>query len=360
MSKTPRGVRQVNENLVQKGRAFIITDEDFNNFNWNDLPDGTLHVDPNNGNISVKLKGETTWSPTGLKDDGTLVISRDTQFTVEVFTVTDIDIENETFTYTNTDGEKRHKPVLNNGEYFVFELEKGTYLQGRNHLEVTLDDVLVRTVMSGGIEEISEIRFAVAEKLEIGHEVTVRYVKWAKIGNPYPRFFLSKTEPETAEVGDFWLDTDASSTEGDIFDDFEDEPEKTISWDQITGKPTSLVGYKIKDPVAMKGHVHRALDITDFPLSLPANGGDADTVNGLKPGNSPGDIPILNSDGKLDFNIFPPNFLVDTGAIYIQSTRPTDAKNKAIWICTDPDSSIGPHIEVLVEGTWIKVGAVWK
>ena len=154
MGKTPLGVRQVNENVLQKGRALVITDEDFGNYEWNDLPNGTLHVDTETGIISIKLKGESTWAPTGIKNDGTLVISRDTQFNDEIFTVTSIDNGDGTFTYENKKGEQRYKPVDKDG--FVFELETGTYLMQRNHIEVTIDGVLTRTVMNGGVEEISE------------------------------------------------------------------------------------------------------------------------------------------------------------------------------------------------------------
>ena len=37
---------------------------------------------------------------------------------------------------------------------------------------------------------------------------------------------------------------------------------------------------KIKSNFAAKTHSHTKSQITDFPTSMPANGGDADTVNG--------------------------------------------------------------------------------
>ena len=346
MSKTPRGVRMINENVVQPGRALIVTTEDFDDYNWEDLPDGTLHVDTETGNISVKLKGETTWSPTGLKDDGTLVISRDTQFCDEIFIITEINAENNTFIYTSNN-EQRYKTFDVNG--FVFELEKGTYLPGRNHLEVTIDDCLVRTVMNGGIEELSESKFRVTEQLIVGQKVAVRYVKWSKIGNPYPRFYLNETEPEAPEYGDFWLsedDIDIPVSDEDILSG------NDISWDKIVGTPTTITGYGITDPVEMRGHVHRALDITDFPSSLPANGGDADTVKGRKPGDAAGDLATINDAGYLNNNVINPTFLFDLGLIYIQNERPSVPRNNAIWFCT---SSSNPHIEVYSNYQWISM-----
>ena len=359
MSKTPRGVRMINENVVQPGRALIVTTEDFDDYNWEDLPDGTLHVDTETGNISVKLKGETTWSPTGLKDDGTLVISKDTQYEIEVFTVTNTDNGDGNFIYTNADGEQRYKPVLENGNKFIFELEKGTYFPGRNHLEVTIDDVLVRTVMSGGIEEIDESRFAVCEPLEVGQEISVRYVKWTKIGNPYPRIFLNAEEPD-AENGDVWIDPNGDlSDTSTIVEDIEPDNDFTVNWNQIINTPTTLDGYGIKENVSLVGHLHRVVDITDFPKSLPANGGDADTIDGHKIGDAPGDIPILNDSGTIDIELFPSNYLADTGYIFIQATKPNNPQDKAIWFCTENSASNKPHIEVYYNNAWIKMGAVW-
>ena len=44
-----------------------------------------------------------------------------------------------------------------------------------------------------------------------------------------------------------------------------------VSWEGIQNKPTEF------QPI---GHTHTKAQITDFPSSLPANGGNADTVGG--------------------------------------------------------------------------------
>lgn len=358
MSKTPKGVRQVGENVIQPGRALVITNENYDEFDWNHIPNGTLHVDEETGVISVKLKGETTWVPAGIKDDGTLVISRDTQLCDEVFTVTNPNSSETEFIYENAEGKQRYKPKDEEG--YVFELESGTYLMGRNHLEVTIDGVLTRTVMNGGIKELSETRFKLLDELIEGQKVAVRYVKWIKIGNPYPRFFLNSSEPETAEIGDMWVDSNATLEEGSILEDLDNNRNLTVEWNQITGTPTTLSGYGIKENLALKGHLHKVVDITDFPKSLPANGGDAATIDGHKVGDAPGNIPILNSDGTLDINIFPQNYLTEGGYIYIQADRPSNPKNKALWFCTADNESIKPHIEVFESNKWVKFGSVWK
>lgn len=44
-----------------------------------------------------------------------------------------------------------------------------------------------------------------------------------------------------------------------------------ITWNSITGKPSTF---------PPSSHTHKKSEITDFPTSLPANGGNADTVDG--------------------------------------------------------------------------------
>lgn len=66
---------------------------------------------------------------------------------------------------------------------------------------------------------------------------------------------------------------------------------------------------KVKSNFAAKNHSHTKSQITDFPSSLPANGGDADTVNGHTVND---DVP---SNAKF------------TDTVY---THPTSAGNKHI------------------------------
>ena len=65
--------------------------------------------------------------------------------------------------------------------------------------------------------------------------------------------------------------------------DSEDNGEmKKVPWSEIensVGNASSLGG-KTADDFAPAVHTHTAADITDFPESLPANGGNADTVGG--------------------------------------------------------------------------------
>lgn len=423
MSKTPRGVRQINENVLQEGRALILTNEDFNQADWDHIPDGTLHVDKETGYISVKLKGQKSWTPAGIRtvdtnaaSDVTLVLSRDSEFIDESFTVICADNGNGTFTYENDNGERRTKPIIENKGY-VFDLDKGTYIVGRNHLNAVVDGVLTRTVANKGIEELSEKRFVLCDTLEDGQEVSVKYVKWLRVGNPWPRIFLNEGQPETAGKGDFWLDKDGKVGEDEVINKL--ELNEYINWNRIIGTPTTRKGYGIED-VTEIGHRHVIADIGDFPKSLPANGGDSNTVQGYTlvtdtESGKPKTIVVLDRDadygglinenylpsidgdkiyGKIKQEVLPEvptNLLTGTfktenftgmvvplnsipnnippekitnvpteklSDIYIQSNRPNVTKNGSIWFCTD--EAIGAHIEVYTGGKWVKFGAVWK
>ena len=350
---TPRGIRVIGEKQLQKNRALIITNKDKDELLkiWNELPNGTLHVDPVTGVISQKLQGETSWVPYGVKPDNTLVISRDTQFNEESFVILEIDTKSGTFSYENAQGKKTHSVCLNGSE-FVFLLEKGSYMMGRNHLEVTLDDCLIRTVMSGGIEEISDLKFKVLDELSVGQKVTVRYVKWTRVGNPYPRIYLNSNQPEEAEKGDFWLDPNCNIDESSALEDMNEDKTLTINWDRITGTPTTIKGYGIKEEYAVKGHTHRVLDFTDCPSSMPANGGDANSVQGIEPGLAPGNMPVLDGAGCISASMLPENYLNSSGAIVFQESKPSNPKNNSIWICT---SASDPHIEAFASYKWIRL-----
>lgn len=201
-----RGVRKVSEAIVMDGRSLIVTEPDDSKLNWGMIPDGTLKIDPETGEMSIKIAGESSWLPAGLKNDGTITIAKDAKIVYEVFTIKRSDNGDGTFTYTNGEGNDRTKPLTVEG-FQTFELEKGTYVKSRNKIEVIIDDTLHRSAASGGLIEIDEERIALTGKEEEGTEVTVKYVQKFNVGTPYPRFYMGDTEPERKEYGDFWLDT---------------------------------------------------------------------------------------------------------------------------------------------------------
>lgn len=352
--KTPQGVRKINENVLQEKRALILTDENKDNYNFTDLPDGTIYIDTTSGNEYIKLKGQTDWVARNVKNDNTIAIMKDSMVVNEVFTVKSIDTDNKTFVYNTDSGQQRTGKIDNEG-HFIFQLDKGTYLPGRNHLSVKIDGVLERSVSAGNLVELSEKRFYVLDTLEVGHILNVEYIEWIRIGNPYPRVFITKDEPESAEIGDIWIDEDASLEDDGQGDTDEPLTESSkISWSRIINTPTSLEGYGIKSPTySIVGHSHVWLDITDRPNSLPANGGNADTVGGHAPGTSAGNMALIDETGYLPASLLQPQFLVKSGAMYIQNDMPGIAAEKSIWICTKSDD---PHIEIYINHAWLRLG----
>ena len=195
---TNRGIKKVNERILTDGRAIIVTEKDSSKYDWSEIPNGSKFIDINTGIERVKLKDilvdkasgvtlgygrfvdgkvfcqdgitpiykpdgvtqyketevefteESSWVPANIKNDGTLCIARDSMIVEEVFTVEILDDGSGNMVYSNTEGNRRRFPKTASGGY-VFELEYGPYMRGRNHLEVFLDDVLRRTVKSGGI-----------------------------------------------------------------------------------------------------------------------------------------------------------------------------------------------------------------
>ena len=211
MTALNRGVRKVSERIVSDGRAIIITEKDKDKYAWSDIPLGSKFIDTETGIEMVKLEGESDWVPAGIRNDGTICIAKDTRVICEVFTIKEIDTDNNTFIYTNEDGANRHSTFLHddvtNQNTFLFKVDKGDYQRGRNLLSATLNDALKRTVASGGLIEYTNRDFGIIENLKVNDEITVTYAHKLNIGNPYPRIFIGSTPPTDAEHMDLWLDT---------------------------------------------------------------------------------------------------------------------------------------------------------
>lgn len=354
----PRGVRKSSELIVQKGRTLIFTEEEANEILWSDIPNGSLKINPETGLMSVKLKGESNWVPAGIKNDGTISIARDTRLVTEVYTIINPDEGDGHFSCENEAGETRHFPLTDDG-YPVFYLEKGSYQMLRNQVTVTIDDCLHRSVASGGVIELSETRIQLNEQLKAGQEITIMYSNVVRIGNPYPRIFINDNEPDVAEVGDFWLDTDSTLAEDDYLGE-NVETNKTIDWSRITHKPTNTDEYGIKNEIKEMIEDHR-VDITmidNFP-SFPSTI-NATTIQGHDIGTSPNNVFLIPSDGKIPSNLLPSNVSTkdEVPDIRIGSTTPTSPQNnKTVWFCTAANNTC---VKVYTNNRWISLGAVWS
>lgn len=415
-TQEPRGIRKVGESILQHNRALIVTEENLNKLDWSRIPYGTIKVNPQSGIMSVKLKGalvtkdgqllenayidgdkvyhnngepyykidyktgletkeiwssrdmsyssESSWVPAGIKNDGTLSIARDTMVITEVFTIQKTSEQGpngEVTVYKNTEGEIR-RVTKKEGKH-VFELEQGEYIPKRSYLEVFIDDVLRRDAKSGGVEEIDSRRFALNEELILGQEVTVKYMRVFRIGNPYPRVFMGNTVPEASENGDLWIqdveeeDIDTNHiNEEHLSTGHEQLP--TVEWSQIVGRPNSLRGYEIIDNVEYKNHYHKVKDIIDFPKSIPADGGSSDSVKGHTVGTGPGNIPVLNQNGKIPANLIGEDFSPSVNKIEglsVGSTPPIQAQDGYLWF-----DIVEKTIKFRKDGVWHTFSGVWK
>lgn len=356
-----RGIRKVGENILAPKRAIIVTDKNKSQYKWNEIPDGSLFIDTVTGITSIKLEGESDWVPFGIKNDGTLCIAKDTKLVTEVYTIKDPDEGDGHFSCTNTDGDIRHYTLTKDG--YIFELEKGSYQMGRNQMTIIIDDCLHRSEESGGISELSETKVLLKDKLVAGQEVTIMYSNVVRIGNPYPRIFINDNEPDVAEVGDLWIDTNATLKENDYLGEGrgELEPSKRLPWNRIDSKPTKLSEYHLYDEVKSMIDTHRVdISMIDnfpaFPTKI-----DASSLAGKYPGTNAGDLLVLGPDGKISMNLLPTAVIQSTQNmvnVHIGATAPASPKNKqTVWFCTNPSDLT---IKVYDNNKWISMGAVWQ
>ena len=360
-----RGIKKVNENVFTNGRGIIVTEQDKNQYNWADIPVGSKLINTKDGTEYVKLEGESDWVPSKIRNDGTLNIAKDSIIKKEIFTIIDPDEGDGNFSYSNTLGQVRHMPISNDG--YVFELEEGSYAQFRNHLEVKIDDVLTRDTISGGLIEINYHRFAVTDvTLESGQEITATYYKVIRIGNPYPRFFYHKNEPEDGEIGDFWLDVDATLAEVDC-EELRDESTKTLPWTRVSGKPDTLSGYGLYDEVTklINDHVVPWSKISGIPT--PPTNIDAYTLQGHLPGLNAGNILLIPNTGRLPESLMPLSIMNSINTvnsnfatlpkIFIQDGQPAPVAG-GIWFCTASGSR---RVCVCKDGAnWLSLSEVWQ
>ncbi len=117
----------------------------------------------------------------------------------EIFTIVDVDIENNRFYYQESSGAERLGNI-NLGREFIFKLQKGTYQLDKNRIEVFINDTLYRSKESGGLKEINPETFSVelipSEDIdpENGTKISVRY---------YQSLSLSEEE---MPLSDTWLE----------------------------------------------------------------------------------------------------------------------------------------------------------
>ena len=280
---TGAGVRKVNERVIQNGRGLVITDEDISHYDWDDIPAGSLLVNPKTGTVQVKLEGASNWQPGLIKNDGTICISQDSAVVVERFDIVNPLLDEGTFTYQDiTEPGKLisgKRSVTSDGyqKYigYTFTLTHGEYMEDRNLLAVSVvrnkgtkeEATIICDVVNGSLIEDDFNRFTIVNKdLKSGDQIVARYFRIVRIGNPYPRWFVTDRKPDTltdgiqkSEEGDLWLDVaqtvDQSADTwlaersdmlgwGNIFKQDskgnKEMPNLHVEWNNVRNRPTNL------------------------------------------------------------------------------------------------------------------------
>ena len=93
-------------------------------------------------------------------------------------------------------------------------------------------------------------------------------------------------------------------------------PELVIApkYANLKDKPTTLEGFGITDAADIH-HTHVVSDITNFPDSLPANGGNSDTVGGHYPGTSANNVLVLDGSGQIPTSAIPSSAVFNKGMV---------------------------------------------
>ncbi len=289
---TGAGVRKVNERIVQEGRGLLITDENIDHYNWDDIPAGSLLVNPQTGTVQVKLEGSSNWQPGLIKNDGTICISQDSAVIVERFDVINPLLDESTFTYQDITEPGKiisgKRSVTSDGyrKYtgYTFTLTHGEYMEDRHMLAVSIvrnqgtdsETTVICDTVNGSLIEDDFNRFTlVNQNIQSGDQIVARYFRIVRIGNPYPRWFVTDRKPDTitdgiqkSEEGDMWLDyaqtVDETSNAwlaersdmlgwSDLFrldkNGYKQMPNLLVEWTNIQHKPVSLKELGVENEV---------------------------------------------------------------------------------------------------------------
>lgn len=390
-----RGVRKVNEQIVQEGRALIITNENEANYSWEDIPYGSIKVDSQKGLMFLKLEGESDWIPSHIIRDNaydsegnlidnsnngyTVSIAKDSIVCTENYTITSINQGTKTFKYRNENDQIYTGTISDKG--FHFELHKGHYACGRNLLEVIIDDCLYRSASSGGVIEQSETKFILTETPVVGMELTIKYIRLIRIGNPYPRIFLRRGEydavtgidsngqPEDAEVGDMWIDFSGDPEAPDGYLGEVLASKDKISWSRITGYPATVdlaVACGLMKDVGKKVHTHNINDLNGTATFINSivktkvnNATHADkadvATNAQKLGEKvlgykKGEIPYLDNSAKIPVAQIPT--INATNVEYNSTYTVATALAKLFTECIIPKNVIVPFFGTTAPDGW--------
>jgi len=118
----------------------------------------------------------------------------------EVFTVTNADNGDNTFTYTDKDANVIIGTKTATGQ--IFTLQLSDYSLGVNHIKAWVNDTLQRSAISGGLVEIDSTHVEVAT-VTTGAEITFEY--YTRLNNFGAGIYYGATEPVDKYPGKIWI-----------------------------------------------------------------------------------------------------------------------------------------------------------
>lgn len=189
-----KGSKKVSSRLISNGRASFVYEN--TDYKFDMIPYGSLLINNETGNIKIKLEDKKDWVPIeeALNKSSNIVLQGQRAIQ-EVFLVLNIDKNNDTITYVNHRGERRHKFLYddNNITYAVFELDKASYELNKNLISASINNVIECNKPNKKLQELDGRRIGIdLDILSLGCWVTITYCDINKINTSGYNIFLTK------------------------------------------------------------------------------------------------------------------------------------------------------------------------
>ena len=189
-----KGSKKVSSRLISNGRASFVYEN--TDYKFDMIPYGSLLINNETGNIKIKLEGKKDWVPIeeALNKPSNIILQGQRAIQ-EVFLVLNIDKNNDTITYINYRGERRHKFLYddNNITYAVFELDKASYELNKNLISASINNVIECNKPNKKLQELDGRRIGIdLDILSLGCWVTITYYDINKINTSGYNIFLTK------------------------------------------------------------------------------------------------------------------------------------------------------------------------
>lgn len=189
-----KGSKKVSSRLISNGRASFVYEN--TDYKFDMIPYGSLLINNETGNIKIKLEGKKDWVPIEeVLNKPSNIILQGQRAIQEVFLVLNIDKNNDTITYVNHRGERRHKFLYddNNITYAVFELDKASYELNKNLISASINNVIECNKPNKKLQELDGRRIGIdLDILSLGCWVTITYYDINKINTSGYNIFLTK------------------------------------------------------------------------------------------------------------------------------------------------------------------------